>query len=164
MTNTMILEVSRLPLHQVQAAHAALLGTLMPTTKGDIVRDLVNGIANVQFGLDDIRSAKPVSPTAIRTAQAAGLASAPDPRIDAAVASAAFAESIALDLTNALGNMNRDHKGFADQVADALNNIDGTVAQHSKVLAKLDKRLDTLGEIVHSFPTRRSSDDRKSVV
>lgn len=102
MTNTMILEVSRLPLHQVQAAHAALLGTLMPTTKGDIVRDLVNGIANVQFGLDDIRSAKPVSPTAIRTAQAAGLASAPDPRIDAAVASAGRAESLGLDATLSL--------------------------------------------------------------
>jgi cobaltochelatase CobS len=148
MTNTLILEVSRLPLHQVQAAHAALLGTLMPTTKGDIVRDLVNGIANVQFGLDDIRSAKPVSPTAIRTAQAAGLASAPDPRIDAAVASAGRAESLGLDATNAVHNLRRDHKGFADQVADALTSIDGTVAQHSKVLAKLDKRLDTLGEIV----------------
>jgi cobaltochelatase CobS len=148
MTNTLILEVSRLPLSQVQAAHAALIGGSLPATKGDIVRDLVSGMANVQFGLDDIRNAKPVSPTAIRTAQAAGLASAPDPRIDAAAASAGRAESIALDATNAIHNLRKDQQGFANQVADALNNIDGTVAQHTKVLAKLDKRLSTLDEVV----------------
>jgi len=148
MTNTLILEVSRLPLSQVQAAHAALLGTLMPTTKGEIVRDLVNGMANAQFGLDDIRSAKPVSPTAIRSAQAAGLLPTPDPRIDAAATAAGRAESVALDAMNKLNNLSKDQRGFADQVADALNNIDGTVAAHTKVLAKLDKRLSTLDEVV----------------
>jgi alpha-L-fucosidase len=50
MTNTLILEVSRLPLHQVQAAHAALIGGILPATKGDIVRELSEACAAAGIG------------------------------------------------------------------------------------------------------------------
>jgi MoxR-like ATPase len=141
--NVIVLEISRLPLHQVQAAHAQLIGGLMPASKAEIVQDLFKGIANVQFGLDDIRHAKP----SVHTPRTAG-APAVDPRVDAAASTASRAESVALDALNMGATLRTDQRNLANEMSTAMTKLSLEVSDQSKAVTKLVKRIATLDEVV----------------